>query len=93
MARSASTGSMPGNVPAGRGMERPRSARAVEASVDGRPKTPSVEVEADGHTVTVTNPDKVFFATRGETKLDLVRYYVAVGPGAPCAASSSGPRC
>ena len=45
-------------------------------------KTPSVEVEADGHTVTVTNPDKVFFATRGETKLDLVRYYLAVGPGA-----------
>ena len=28
-------------------------------------KTPSVEVEADGHTVTVTNPEKVFFATRG----------------------------
>jgi bifunctional non-homologous end joining protein LigD len=46
------------------------------------PKTPSVEVEVDGHTVTVTNPDKVFFATRGETKLDLVRYYLAVGPGA-----------
>jgi DNA ligase D len=45
-------------------------------------KTPSVEVEADGHSVTVTNPDKVFFATRGETKLDLVRYYLAVGPGA-----------
>ena len=45
-------------------------------------KTPSVEVEVDGHAVTVTNPEKVFFATRGETKLDLVRYYVAVGPGA-----------
>ncbi len=45
-------------------------------------KAPSVEVEADGHTVTVTNPEKVFFATRGETKLDLVQYYLAVGPGA-----------
>src|SRR5471030_2383944 len=45
-------------------------------------KTPSVEVEAGGHTVTVTNPDKVFFASRGETKLDLVQYYLAVGPGA-----------
>jgi len=43
---------------------------------------PPVDVEVDGHTVRVTNPDKVFFATRGETKLDLVRYYVAVGPGA-----------
>ena len=26
----------------------------------------------------VTNPDKVFFSERGETKLDLVRYYLAV---------------
>ena len=45
-------------------------------------KVPPVEVEVDGHRVTVTNPDKVFFATRGETKLDLVRYYLAVGEGA-----------
>ena len=29
-----------------------------------------------------SNPDKVFFSARGETKLDLVRYYYAVGPGA-----------
>lgn len=29
--------------------------------------------------VTVSNPDKVFFAERGETKLDLIRYYLAVG--------------
>jgi DNA ligase D len=29
----------------------------------------------------VTNPDKVFFRTRGETKLDLVRYYLSVGDG------------
>jgi DNA primase len=29
----------------------------------------------------VSSPDKVFFAERGETKLDLVRYYEAVsGP-------------
>ena len=27
----------------------------------------------------VTSPDKVFFSERGETKLDLVRYYLAVG--------------
>jgi DNA ligase D len=31
--------------------------------------------------VKVTNPDKVFFAARGETKLDLVRHYLAVGDG------------
>ena len=38
-------------------------------------------VVAAGHEVRVSNPDKVFFRTRGETKLDLVRYYEAVeGP-------------
>ena len=30
-----------------------------------------------GRTVTITSPDKVFFPERGETKLDLVRYYQA----------------
>ena len=32
--------------------------------------------------VTVTNPGKVFFEATGATKLDLVRYYLAVAPGA-----------
>jgi bifunctional non-homologous end joining protein LigD len=32
--------------------------------------------------VTVTNPGKVFFEEIGATKLDLVRYYLAVAPGA-----------
>jgi DNA ligase D len=32
----------------------------------------------DGHEVVVSHPDKVFFPERGETKLDLVHYYVAV---------------
>ncbi|MGH3020376.1 MAG: non-homologous end-joining DNA ligase, partial [Gaiellaceae bacterium] len=31
-----------------------------------------------GRDITVTSPGKVFFAERGETKLDLVRYYLAV---------------
>ncbi|HZT67214.1 MAG TPA: non-homologous end-joining DNA ligase [Acidimicrobiales bacterium] len=39
-------------------------------------------LDVNGHEVRITNPDKVFFAARGETKLDLARYYVAVGPGA-----------
>jgi DNA ligase D len=38
----------------------------------------TVEVEADGHAVEISSPGKVFFAERGETKLDLVRYYQAV---------------
>ena len=46
------------------------------------PKVPPATVDVDGRTVTVSNPDKVFFSARGETKLDLVNYYVAVGPGA-----------
>ena len=45
-------------------------------------REPPVDVEVDGLTVTVTNPTKVFFSARGETKLDLVRYYAAVGAGA-----------
>ena len=35
-------------------------------------------IQVSGTEVTVTHPDKVFFSARGETKLDLVRYYLAV---------------
>ena len=35
-------------------------------------------VEAAGREVRITSPGKVFFPERGETKLDLVRYYLAV---------------
>jgi DNA ligase D len=35
-------------------------------------------LEVAGRDITVTSPRKVFFAERGETKLDLVRYYLAV---------------
>ncbi|MGH2393964.1 MAG: DNA polymerase domain-containing protein, partial [Candidatus Limnocylindria bacterium] len=34
-----------------------------------------------GREVTITNPDKVVFASGGHTKLDLVRYYLAVADG------------
>jgi DNA ligase D len=36
------------------------------------------ELEIAGRSITVTSPAKVFFSERGETKLDLVRYYLAV---------------
>src|SRR6201992_1129096 len=39
------------------------------------------EVEGGGRTVRVSNPGRVYFPARGETKLDLVRYYLAVGDG------------
>ena len=32
-------------------------------------------------TVRVSNPDRVYFPETGATKLDLVQYYLAVGPG------------
>jgi DNA ligase D len=44
-------------------------------------ESPFVELEVGSRTVKVTNPDKVFFATRSETKLDLVQYYLSVGDG------------
>src|SRR6201986_2340390 len=43
--------------------------------------SPSVEVEVGSHRVRISNPDRVYFSTRGETKLDLVNYYLAVGDG------------
>ncbi len=41
-------------------------------------KSTAVTLEIAGHDVRISNPDKVFFSKRGETKLDLVRYYLAV---------------
>ena len=38
-----------------------------------------VDVKVAGRTLTITNPDKVFFQTRGDTKLDLIEYYLSVG--------------
>ncbi|EMD25947.1 ATP-dependent DNA ligase [Amycolatopsis azurea DSM 43854] len=40
-----------------------------------------MEIEVGDRTVRVSNPDRVYFPARGETKLDLVRYYLAVGDG------------
>ncbi|MPY99804.1 MAG: ATP-dependent DNA ligase [Actinophytocola sp.] len=44
-------------------------------------KSPAVELDVDGYTVRLTNPDRVYFPERGETKLDLADYYVSVGEG------------
>ena len=49
-----------------------RYGRIVAGDGDG------VVVEAAGREIVVTHPDKVFFAERGDTKLDLVRYYQSV---------------
>ena len=41
-------------------------------------ETARVDVEAAGRTISVSNPQKVFFPERGETKIDLIRYFLAV---------------
>ena len=45
-------------------------------------KSESRVLELDGHEVAISNPGKIFFREAGITKLDLVEYYLAVGPGA-----------
>jgi DNA ligase D len=44
-------------------------------------KAPAVELEVEGRSVRISNPDRVYFPDLGATKLDLVEYYLAVGPG------------
>jgi len=43
--------------------------------------SPFIELEVGERVVKVTNPQKVLFPTRQETKLDLVEYYLSVGEG------------
>jgi DNA ligase D len=43
--------------------------------------TAAVELQVGTRTVRITNPDRVYFPARGETKLDLARYYLSVGDG------------
>ena len=43
--------------------------------------SPFIELDVGGRTVKVTNPDKVLFPARQETKRDLVEYYLSVGDG------------
>jgi DNA ligase D len=50
-------------------------------SAMAKPTDSAVELTADGHNVRISNPDRVYFSARGETKLDLARYYTSVGEG------------
>ncbi len=40
-----------------------------------------MELEVGDRVVRISNPQRVYFSARGETKLDLARYYLAVGDG------------
>ena len=44
-------------------------------------RTESVELTVGERTVRISSPDRVYFSARGETKLDLARYYLSVGDG------------
>ncbi|HKR70882.1 MAG TPA: non-homologous end-joining DNA ligase [Streptosporangiaceae bacterium] len=41
----------------------------------------SLELTVGDRTVRISNPDRVYFPARGETKADLARYYMSVGDG------------
>ena len=41
----------------------------------------AIELEIDDKVVRISNPDRVYFPARGETKLDLAEYYLSVGDG------------
>ena len=47
-----------------------------------RRKDAGEHLTIDGHEVSISNPQKVLFPDAGHTKLDLVRYYLAVAGGA-----------
>jgi DNA ligase D len=49
------------------------------APPDGKSK--ATELSVGDRTVRISSPDRVYFSARGETKLDLARYYVSVGDG------------
>ena len=40
-----------------------------------------VHLDVGGRDVRISSPDRVYFPERGETKLDLAHYYIAVGDG------------
>ena len=43
--------------------------------------TERIELEVGDRVVKLSNPDRVYFSARGETKLDLAEYYLAVADG------------
>jgi bifunctional non-homologous end joining protein LigD len=60
------------------GVTRPTGAAAYRGPMPDA----KMVVEAGGREVGVSNPGKIFFPRTGHTKLDLIRYYLAVADGA-----------
>lgn len=59
-------------------MRAPKSLRSVDKWNNLIVETDEQIIDVDGHAVAISKPGKVFFSTRGETKLDLIRYYLLV---------------
>ena len=53
----------------------------------------AIELEVGDRTVRLSSPDRVYFPARGETKLDLARYYIAVGDGHRARAAGPARAC
>ena len=70
-----------GAYAAGRFSAPARSAVRRLSAMAASSKAPAVEIEVGDHTVRLSSPDRVYFSERGETKRDLVDYYLSVGPG------------
>jgi DNA ligase D len=47
----------------------------------GTGTSPAAELVVGERTVRISNPDRVYFPARGETKLDLAHYYLSLGEG------------
>ena len=58
-----------------------RRARCGAGIVGRVVTTPAVEIPVGERAVRISNPDRVYFPATGATKLDVVNYYLAVGPG------------
>jgi DNA ligase D len=43
--------------------------------------TPSEQIEVEGRTIRISNPDRVYFPELGATKRDVAHYYLSVGDG------------
>ena len=58
-----------------------RRSGLIAMTVTSANSTPAVDLEVGDRTVRISSPDRVYFSARGETKLDLARYYICVGDG------------
>src|SRR6185369_12332813 len=77
--RGARRGHRPGGATALRAGAQARVGQAPAGAVGVALVAAAAQVlELAGREVRITSPDKVLFSERGETKLDLVRYYAAV---------------